>query len=352
MPSPPPFPIRIDDLDASFLTIALDGEVRSVSSTRIGADRGMLGEIFLLEIDGDVEPKRLAAKFAALREGSLASALRGRNYERELRCYEELLADTPARTPACHGTWYDPDTAHFLLLQEAIDANDGIDQVQGITIERARPVLDEIAALHARWWHSDVLPTLDWLPRLDGDLRLANLTTLAELGWPRLVERLGDDLPSVPAGFGDELPQRIESALRSIAGLPHTLLHCDLRADNLLFDRRSDAVTLVDWQGCGLGPAAFDVAYFLVQSLTIEDRRAHQEELLDYWRQALARHGVRNTERAADGYSASIWYGMAIACALPVISDPDEPRVRELALAVASRTIAALTDHGELEDHA
>ncbi|MEM7094469.1 MAG: phosphotransferase [Actinomycetota bacterium] len=349
MPLPPPFPIRIEDLDADFLSQALGGDVRSVSSARVGADRGMLGEIFLLDIDGDVEPTRLAAKFAALREGSLASALRGRNYERELRCYEELLTDTPARTPVCHGTWYDAETAHFLLLQEAIDADGTVDQVHGIGVERARPVLDEIAALHARWWHSDELPNNDWLPRLDGDLRLANLTTLAELGWPQLVEMLGEDLPVVPPDFGEGLPQRIEAALRSVAGLPHTLLHCDLRADNLLFDRHSDAVTLVDWQGCGLGPAAFDVAYFLIQSLTIEERRASQHDLLDYWRAALARHGVPDTERAADGYSASIWYGMAIACALPVISDPDEPRVRELAHAVASRTIAALIDHDELE---
>lgn len=352
MPAPPPFPICVEDLTSQFLAEALGvdpADIANFEAQRIGADRGMLGEIFLLDIDlTSGTRQRFAAKFAALRDGSLEAALRGRNYERELRCYEELLSETPARSPQCHGTWYDPATAHFLLLQEAIESSVDADQIVGITGDQARRVLDQVAALHRHWWGDPRLADLDWLPRLDADLRISNLTTLARLGWPKLQAMLGDDAPVVPDDFGDKLPDRIEAALRSVASLPHTLLHCDLRADNLLFEGPECDAALIDWQGCGVGPAAFDIAYFLVQSLTVEDRRTHEAALLDHWKSQLDTSGSDADPNA--GYAESIWYGMAVACAIPVISDPDEPRVRDLAHCIATRTVAALIDHDQLQE--
>lgn len=350
MPAPPPFPSSIEELTPAFLSDALGVPIDRFSADRIGADRGMLGVVFRLAIEPPLADGATAvvAKFAALREGSLASARRGRNNERELLCYEQLLADTPVRTPALHGAWYDEATAHYLLLQESIDVDTSVDQIRGLSGSQGERVVDEMAAFHVRWWGDPGLANLDWLPRLDGPDRLHNLSTLCEAGWDPLVEILGDDAPAVPAGFGAALPERLRQALQSLAELPSTLIHCDLRADNLLFDPDDGTVTLVDWQGCGVGPAAFDLAYFLTQSLSVEDRRRHETRLTDRWVDRLATDGEPITDPLA-GFDQSLWYGMAIACALPVISDPDEPRVRELALAVATRTIAALADHGQLD---
>lgn len=345
MPSPPPFPTRIEDLTADFVSNALDLRIDDVSAERIGADRGMLGEIFHLTLDTPhAEPPNLIAKFAALRDETLASAKRGRTYERELLCFEQLLGRTPVRTPACYGTWYDEATAHFLMLQDYVPADPFVDQIAGIAVDEAERVLSEIAGLHARWWNDAELTTLDWLPRLDAPTRIDNLTTLARIGWGPLVDLIADEMPAVPDGFGDALPQRIEGALRSLAALPSTLVHCDLRPDNLLFDPGSGSVTIVDWQGCGSGPAAFDVAYFIVQSLTVEDRRAHESRLLEHWCHELRAAGV-DTDRALDGYAESLWYGLVIACALPIVGDPSEQRVRTLAATIATRSLAALADH-------
>ena len=101
---PPPFPISVDQLDTAFLGAALDVEVLAFRSNRIGADRGMLGEIFVRDLDTSEGTRSIVAKFAALREEALTTARQGRTNERELRCYDELLATTPVRTPACHGS--------------------------------------------------------------------------------------------------------------------------------------------------------------------------------------------------------------------------------------------------------
>ncbi|GIR38040.1 MAG: hypothetical protein CM15mP49_34250 [Actinomycetota bacterium] len=62
-----------------------------------------------------------------------------------------------------------------------------------------------------------------------------------------------------------------------------TLIHSDLRADNLLFNTAGDGVMVVDWQGCSFGPSSFDITYHMIQSLSVDDRRQHETELLDYY---------------------------------------------------------------------
>ena len=50
MINPPPFPISIGELTESFLSDALGEDVSEFHADRIGEDRGMLGEIFKLDI--------------------------------------------------------------------------------------------------------------------------------------------------------------------------------------------------------------------------------------------------------------------------------------------------------------
>jgi aminoglycoside phosphotransferase (APT) family kinase protein len=127
------------------------------------------------------------------------------------------------------------------------------------------------------------------------------------------------------------------------------LVHSDLRADNLLFSPDGASVTIVDWQGVGTGPPGFDLAYLLSQSLTVADRRRHEQDLLDHYRRSLAKAGLTLTDHdIRAGYGESMIYGLAIACALPLISDPDEPRSRALAKQVTRRSIEAMRDHGQL----
>ncbi len=355
MPQPPPFPIRIEDLTASFLSEALGQTVDAFSSTRIGAERGMLGEIFLLELayaeDSSTRsalPSTMVAKFAALREGALASAQRSKSNERELRCYVELLSDTPVTAPELFGAWLDTETAHFLLLQGAIDVDESVDQVAGLTIEQAKSVLDQSASLHARWWQDPQLAKAAWLPRTDGEHRVHNLTTLSRTGLPLLIEMLGDELDEDDLRICNAHSDRLPAMLETIAAQPSTLVHSDMRADNLLFSPTDGSVTLIDWQGVGVGPPAFDIAYFFAQSLTVEDRRAHEDELLDYYRVALKRHGLTLSDaEVRAGYAETFSYSLTIACALPVISDPDEPRVRALASVIARRSLEAIKDHQE-----
>ena len=348
----PPFPISIAELDCDTLSTAVGAPVTSFRHDRIGADRGMLGEIFLISLDyadTTAGPANVICKFAALREEALASSLRGRTNERELRCYDELLASSGVAAPYFYGGWYNPDTAHFLLVQEAIDADTSVDQVAGIEPQLAALVATQAATLHHSRWEDGALAALEWLPRLDDPMRITNLTTLASNGWGPLCDLLGDELTATERTLGSEFPHRLENALRTLAAMPSTFIHSDLRADNLLFTADGSSVSLIDWQGAGVGPGSFDIAYLLTHSLSVADRRAHEMSLADHYLDELARAGTgqsRNDFMA--GFAIAHHYGLAVACALPLVGNANEPRVKQLAGAMARRSVEALRDHGQL----
>jgi Ser/Thr protein kinase RdoA (MazF antagonist) len=66
---------------------------------------------------------------------------------------------------------------------------------------------------------------------------------------------------------------------------PQTLIHCDLRLDNVCFDTGS--CVFLDWQLTRAGPAAYDVAYFLSGALAPEIARTTERELVQAYHQSL-----------------------------------------------------------------
>ena len=143
----------------------------------------------------------------------------------------------------------DPSTGWFTLLMEEIaDARQG-DQIEACSPEVATAVLEEMAGLHGPCWEAPDLASLEWLNR--------NITGYVQ-------GRHG----------------------------PPTAVHGDFRLDNLLFQPGEPRPVVVDWQTLAWGTCAADVAYFVGGCLTVEDRRAHEHELLTRYHEALCRRGV------------------------------------------------------------
>ncbi len=334
------------EIDASFLSEHLGLDIHEFHYERIGADRGMLGEIYKVTIKSSTGSREVVAKFSAPRKEALDNAKRGGTHERELRCYDELLSTTPVSIPEIFASWFDEDSSEYLILQEFIEFDQSVDQIDGITIAQSKLVIEEAASMHAHWWEHSGLAESTWLPRLNDTRRRTNLTTVTRLGWDTLCEILDEGDISYPKVSGDKLAEKIDEMLCDLSGSASTLIHSDLRADNLLFNSLGDAVMIVDWQGCSFGPSSFDITYHMIQSLSIEDRRQHEGALLDHYVNSL--HSLEHhitREEVYRLYRNSILYSLSIACAVPLINDVESPRVKELALSMASRTLVALEDH-------
>jgi aminoglycoside phosphotransferase (APT) family kinase protein len=120
------------------------------------------------------------------------------------------------------------------------------------------------------WRHDEltlVLSALDDLARSLTPSPIPDAATAAERltvdlsGWHRVSTDPPADLDSWAAGHLDELGAMTDRALGALGG--ETLVHSDLRADNLLLGP-DGSVTVVDWPWACRGPAWLDTVLLLI----------------------------------------------------------------------------------------
>ena len=128
---------------------------------------------------------------------------------------------------------------------------------------------------------------------------------------------------------------------------PSTLFHGDVHAENLLFSTGgTKRPVLIDWQLAGRGLAANDVSFFLVKSLTVDQRRVNEDRLLQEYFTSLpervqAEYGF---DRFTLDYRACVTRSMLSAVMLVGPRFADRPDRFELADVLAKRVIAAVQD--------
>ena len=155
----------------------------------------------------------------------------------------------------------------------------------------AAAVLEEMAGLHAPCWEAAELAALEWLHRATPESD-ALLTALVTTLLPGFLERYEDTLAPAHRDVCVRFVERLPAWLRLRSG-PRTASHGDFRLDNLLFQPESARPVVVDWQTAAWGSASIDVAYFVGGCLGVEDRRAHEQDLVAHYHDALCRRGVR-----------------------------------------------------------
>ena len=290
---------RPDDLTTTWLTTALDGSgvlagsaVRDFSVEPVGT--GQMGDSYRLRLELDpppaAGPPTLVGKFTAHEEQSRTTGISMRTAEVEVRFYQQIAPTLPARTPRCFYGDVDPATARFVLLLEDLAPRTQGDQVAGCSTDEAAAALEELAKVHAPCWGDATLEELEWLNRRD-EASLDTLASIFPFLWAGFVDRYGDRLHEPVRRVGDAFFPRIRAYLKRQSG-PRTVQHADYRVDNLLFGDPGDPVAIVDWQTVTLGPGAADVSYFMGASLSVQDRRRHEDELVRLYFDALSAGGV------------------------------------------------------------
>jgi aminoglycoside phosphotransferase (APT) family kinase protein len=235
-------------------------------------------------------PETVVGKFASADEQSRATGQALRAYEIEVRFYREVAPRVAARVPAMYLAEVDPATGWFTLLMEDIAGARQGDQIEACGPAVAAAVLEEMAGLHAPCWEAPELAALEWLNRNAAQTEQL-LSMLVASVLPGFLERYGDALAPEHRHVCEVFAANVPAYVQGRSG-PSTAVHGDFRLDNLLFRPDDPRPVVVDWQTLVWGGCAADVAYFIGGCLTVEDRRAHEEELLAGYHEALCRRGV------------------------------------------------------------
>ena len=201
--------------------------------------------------------------------------------------YREMAESIPMRTPRSYFTGLGGDTGDFILLLEDVGYLRGGDFVAGPTPADTLVSLNHLASLHGSLWNDPEFGRFPWLKPYDAapydwdDLYETNWTSMMENG----LLHLSDDC----VALGHQLVGRVKGIKQYLSRPPVTFLHGDFRLDNLFYGEKGtpDELVVLDWQGCRIGKASWDVAYFTMRF----DQEAKVEAMGDYHR-VLLDHGV------------------------------------------------------------
>jgi hypothetical protein len=343
-------PKGIEGVDAQWLSEALGVPVDAVGSERIAEDSGFSSLLYRLRLTGADVPSTLIAKLPAQSEARGAMELLG-GYRRELAFYREVAGRAPMATPHVYTARMAEDSDDFVLLLEDLADWDNADHLAGLSMDRTRTCIAQLAGLHA--WSSEPAnaAALQQFPSLDTPVIRDLLLPAFGPGWRIYREHTQQPVPLAVAAFAEHFTDRAAAALPALTERD-MLLHGDIRADNLFF--AGPEMKVVDFQFAARGCGAADIAYLATQGLASTVREGHDEALVREYLEHVATQGLSGYgfDDAWRHYRFAAVYLMV----LPVITlngwDALPERSRQLCLTLTDRAVAAISAIGALEEFA
>jgi Phosphotransferase enzyme family len=285
-------PRRIDDLDAPFLSRLMGRAVTSVSM--IGGDAGTSSRA-RFALTGDGVPDSIFVKMAAETAATRLMGEVGILGENETRFYQELAPELSG-VPKSYGSSFDSVTGRFVIVLEdlAVESCEFPDTLNPLTEQQASRIVELLARVHGTFWNrlprSGSPEPLGWVNAASADKFTALTGPLLKTSLRRFADRT-----DIPVGNGRFIAENYGAVARLIDEPPHTVMHGDAHPGNVYF--RNDEAGLLDWQAVRRGHPGRELAYTLITSMTPADRQAHQRDLLDTYRGALAASGGPELDR-------------------------------------------------------
>ena len=349
----PMIPVDPLSITPSWLSEVLGTQVHGCKLEQIGIGVGLLGRLFRVHLDaGPDAPATVVVKLPIL-DATARTAIcePGDLYLREIRFYQEIGRANPLPPARPYFAAFDESTHDFVLVMEDLVRLRNADQTVGCTAADAETVMDSIARHHAHWWDNDRLASLPWLTSMGEPPMSDVVINNYQAAWPKFLDLLGAEMSPAIRSFGERLAAMMPWFFAEIARPPLTFLHGDLRLDQMFFAVSPDdpPMTVLDWQITGKGRGAYDLAYFLSQSLAPETRRACEDRLLDRYAESLTECGVDypRDQLRRDYRITTAWcfvYPVLGAGRIEVTND----RHLELLRAMLRRSAAAIEDNDGL----
>lgn len=281
--------MNIDELTTTWLSEALGAQVDEITAVPVGT--GQIGTCYRLTLSGTGVPTSMLAKLPAPDPGTrdiLANV-----YRTELRFYSLIAPTVDVRVPTTYYSEMAAGSGDFTLLMEDLSPREQGDQLAGCSVAQARDAVVNLAGLHGPRWCDPTLLDVEGLQINGPD----DASLMAELYGPA-TDIFVDGLAAL---LSDEDVVTLRAAVEIVEAWALAraerfgLVHGDYRLDNLMFPPDGGAgVVALDWQTLSLALPARDLAYFLSTGLSVEDRRAHERDLVAAYHQALTAYDVRD----------------------------------------------------------
>jgi hypothetical protein len=154
-----------------------------------------------------------------------------------------------------------------------------LDATTAYSPDQAAQSLRQLALLHAATWGDPAARAAGWLkPRLESHTISRGIREISA----NFDSDLGRGVPAAVRDAGRLFAAYQELADVTRGAAPWSVIHGDAHVGNLYLDGQGRP-SLVDWQLVQRGPWYLDVGYHIASALTVEDRRAHEEDLVRHY---------------------------------------------------------------------
>jgi aminoglycoside/choline kinase family phosphotransferase len=328
-------------------TIDASTSVASIGGDTVGPGIGFMGEVGRIAVtySGGTGPTSMICKIPTQDpnvRGLLAAA---RVFEREARFYTDVAPALDV-VPQAYAVAADYEHDDFVLVLQDLGHLRVGDQAAGVSEKDAHAAMRAAARLHARYWENAALDAIDWMPRADSEgMKIGREVYQASLpGFLQVfAHAVEPDMVPIMERFGDNVHQLLDR----ISAMPNTVAHFDYRLDNLFFDDAADRVWMIDFQTSSKGGGAYDIGYFLSQSVPVDVRRRCENDLLRTYHDELTSLGVKNYsfDQFFQDYRVGVLYGWIIPVYAVGTLDSSSERAMKLWTEVIVRAQAAMRDH-------
>jgi thiamine kinase-like enzyme len=351
-------------------TLPMSASVQSVTRKIFGEGEGLMSVMYRLSLDYGADadeawPRSLVAKVTP---PSLKPRIVGELldlFKTEVQFYDEHISErTGVPTANVFHAAHGGHGRYMLILEDLAPAKCG-DQISGLSAEQAQAALTAIAPLHAKYWNAvhEEEETQDWVRPMNNldywKLVKKTFTEAAVKIYDRL-ELFGIDCESLPnfLAFVQHLDETFDDfidlscndykAVNKHALFSTTLCHGDFRGENIFYTvGTSEGVKLIDFQLVREAVGSEDVSYFVVGSMTIEERRRCEVQLIQHYVNELQRLGVTDLSMAEALLTFQFGFVITIIINTIALSDTEggnNERGKRLLAAMLERLEAAMVD--------
>lgn len=267
----------------------IGGQIKSASVEVLDPTKAIFGTLLRLHLeytsDSQGLPSTMIAKLPSSNQDSMEWLRRSGGDRTEVSFYREISKSVGLRVPECYLSARDEETGRFVILLEDLSIHRSPSTEEGLSINEIESVVRSLAASHAVWWEDPRLNYLDWLRPFDA----TGLSTGFLVGWKILVDYLGGD--SKLEATGEQIMLTVGESEKKLASPPTTLLHMDIRLENLFFagSAENPEAIFIDWQNVRRGRGATSLGTFLA---FLPQRDEIEDSITSLYHSELVRAGV------------------------------------------------------------
>ncbi|MEN8252628.1 MAG: oxidoreductase family protein [Patescibacteria group bacterium] len=268
-------PTTTSEITSAWLENILSQKIPNSNITSIKIDNnfvsdGLLGKVARVMInykEKNAGPKTVIVKFQ----------ISNSEKEREGEIYDLLSKAKVPYVPHIYGQFGNGN----LVMEDLSLTHSVIEINQEFTTDQINNVVSMLSDVNSQFWSNSNIPKEHILHFIN------SININMENGWNIFKDRYQKDLGQNTVAFEWMWKNREIVSSYYNSGLA-TLTHGDVNRGNVLFSNDgNDEPKLIDWQLSGQKVLPFDLSYFMVQHLTVEQRRKHEDRLLKKYYQLL-----------------------------------------------------------------